>query len=188
MDFLVKNSQIPNGQFYLLLKPLLESTTHFPSSYLVFLLSVTHLIFELSAPRFTLYLHLLLFWGAHLLALPGNLYVTQIHPISTQHVHLESFFNRAKVSFTDLPIVTQNVMLIHYSSLLSFIFYQRYSMNTCNFLYCSVRNNSSGFRFMKVGTCGDVLIYKCSPESLRYRYNMLIPGILFSSPLTLTCK
>lgn len=148
-------------------------------------------------PRLTLYPHLLLFWGArvlhhraHLFALPGNPYVAQIHPISTQHVRHEPFFNRAKISFTNLPIVTQNVMLVRCSSLLSFIFHQRYNMNTCNFFYCSIRNNSPGFRFMKVqvGTCGIVLGYKCSPESLRDRYDMLIPWIQFSSPLTCTCR
>lgn len=49
-------------KFFLLLNPLVEYTTSFPCSYSVLQLSFTHLIFNLSTEKFTLYPNLHLFF------------------------------------------------------------------------------------------------------------------------------
>lgn len=104
--------------FFSFLNPLLECTTLFPWSYSVLLLSVVHLISNLSTPRFAIrpHLHLLfLFLASHFLCHHEHLTLCWLASAKIldffQACLSLPIFNMATLSLAPLPI-TQNLIFL----------------------------------------------------------------------------
>lgn len=100
------------------LNPLLECTTLFPCSYSLLLLSVVHLIFNLSTPRFAICPHLLplfSFLSSHFLCHhehPSLCWLASAKILDFFQACLSlPIFNMATLSLAPLPI-TQNLIFL----------------------------------------------------------------------------
>lgn len=133
--------------------------------------------FNLTAPSYTFFLHLHIsffetqFLYRHTLFLEPPVALKNI-----QYLHRMFTISHFSELIFLLPNFMQNLMLIHCSRFLLLISLQQYNRNTQNFLYCSAVNGSSGQHLKKVsvGTCLNVLKYKCLSDSFPQQGTVVI--------------
>jgi len=155
----------------------LQSVALFPCWYSILLLLLSHLIFDLSAPRFVLCLHLHLSYAflaahflgrlAHILALPWTTCVIQKHLIYSQRIHNKPLLIGLTFHWHFYQSSHKTWCLSAAPDTCHSFFRQPYTTDTYYFLCCSGTNDSFGLEHVQMCLSTRVCLTRHPSDTLR---------------------